>query len=165
MWRRGLESTLCWRVGLHGSEQCRPSEEIAPSWSWASVDGQINLPHPDPNWESHIKVINVSVELKGEDCFGQVHGGILELECKAILRGMIGDSKDQRVFREHLVAIGKSIVDLRFYWDCTHVSAGAALFYSCRKFRRFQRTTGNCHSVDWRQTRPISESGVFPYKP
>jgi hypothetical protein len=61
MWRRGLESTLYWRVGLNGSEQGRPSEERAPSWSWASVDGQIYLPPPDPNWEPYIKVINVSV--------------------------------------------------------------------------------------------------------
>jgi hypothetical protein len=135
MWRRGLESTLCWTVGPDGPgpyEQDRPSEERAPSWSWASVDGQICLPWQDlgTDWDQHIKVINVSVEPKGDDYFGQVHGGILQLECKAILRGLIGRSYDGPGYRGvHPVTIGKSTTNLEFYWDCTqYVSTGLHFF-------------------------------------
>jgi hypothetical protein len=134
MWRRGLESTLCWRVGVNKPlELDRPHEERAPSWSWASVDGEIILPSPGPNEERlnvelYIKVVNVSVEPKGEDCFGQVHGGILELECKAILRGFIG-REDLWAYREYPVAIGKSTVNLKVHWDCTeYVSTGVHFF-------------------------------------
>jgi hypothetical protein len=130
MWRSGLESTLCWRVGqiigpsswsvgeIIGPSD-RPSEERAPSWSWAFVDGQIYIPFARPNAKHYIKVINVSVEPKGEDSFGQVCGGTLELECNAILRGMICGSTKKYTLTEHPVAIGKSMVNLRLYWDCT----------------------------------------------
>jgi hypothetical protein len=137
MWRRGLESTLCWRIGAPGVddpfELDRPHEERAPSWSWASVDGEIHVLSPGPNDEHlneelHIKVVNVSVELKGDDCFGQVQGGILELECKAVLRGFIG-MEDTWAYRENAVAIGKSTVYLKFHWDCReYVSTGLHFF-------------------------------------
>jgi hypothetical protein len=130
MWRSGLESTLCWRVGVDTVELDRPSEERAPTWSWASVDGKIDLPSPSFHVELHAKVVNVSVEPKGEDCFGQVRGGLLELECEVILWGMIGRNKDTQVPGEHPVAIGKSIVGLKFYWDSRqYVSTGLHFFF------------------------------------
>jgi hypothetical protein len=47
MWRRGLEEQLLW--GSNGHNATTPSKSYrAPSWSWASTDGEVNIPYiPD----------------------------------------------------------------------------------------------------------------------
>ncbi|KAK0724522.1 heterokaryon incompatibility protein-domain-containing protein [Lasiosphaeris hirsuta] len=42
LWERGLESQLAWNVVKPKSAH-RPAEHVAPSWSWASVVGEVNL--------------------------------------------------------------------------------------------------------------------------
>lgn len=48
LWERGLESQLAWSV-VEPETSHRPAEHVAPSWSWASVVGEVTLfPRGDP---------------------------------------------------------------------------------------------------------------------
>lgn len=42
LWERGLESQLGWNV-INPQTSHRPTEHVAPSWSWASVKGEVEL--------------------------------------------------------------------------------------------------------------------------
>ena len=44
LWEQSLAYDLLW-LKLDDEPRPRPSRYIAPSWSWASVDGQVNLSH------------------------------------------------------------------------------------------------------------------------
>jgi hypothetical protein len=46
LWMRNIERQLTWRV-VDPRRTHRPTEHIAPSWSWASVVGQVALPQWD----------------------------------------------------------------------------------------------------------------------
>jgi len=90
LWRRFLECQLLWSVtrgnvppqsttggtrGQHGASSYR-----CPSWSWASVDGQINQGPVDvePS-EMFIRVSDLYLEYATDDDTGLVKGGWLQL--------------------------------------------------------------------------------------
>jgi hypothetical protein len=78
MWRTELERNLLWSVK---NTFRRPREFRAPSWSWASVDGGINIPerNSESRVEFEIEVLDVSTHKKGADEMGQVLGGALKV--------------------------------------------------------------------------------------
>ncbi|PVH79039.1 HET-domain-containing protein [Cadophora sp. DSE1049] len=78
MWRTELERNLLWSVD---NKFRRPREYRAPSWSWASVDGGINIPKrsSDAKDEFEIDVLCVSTQKKSADEMGQVLGGALKV--------------------------------------------------------------------------------------
>ena len=87
LWRKQLPSGLMWttRNGLqaNGEPTCRPQTYRAPSWSWASVEGTIELfPEVYPEEERWIDICQV-VETKitpiGEDNTGQIGDGYIKL--------------------------------------------------------------------------------------
>ncbi|KAL2136225.1 hypothetical protein VTI74DRAFT_4855 [Chaetomium olivicolor] len=86
LWRKDLEHQLLWKV-----TQPRPAPEKnhtrGPSWTWASVDGAIDIPEwrgyfynriaGDITWMA--KVDDVSVQLAETGKYGQAQSGILTL--------------------------------------------------------------------------------------
>jgi len=46
IWEDKVQEELLWVRGLTTVEQPRPSTYRAPSWSWASIDGQLLIWHP-----------------------------------------------------------------------------------------------------------------------
>jgi hypothetical protein len=81
MWRIELERNLLWSVE---SKFTRPEEDRAPSWSWASVDGEIKMPERRSRFEdevvkdeAEIEILRVSTQKKSADEMGQVKGGAL----------------------------------------------------------------------------------------
>jgi Heterokaryon incompatibility protein (HET) len=87
-WRNDLRNSLGWKVGY---QVTRRSEYRAPSWSWASVNGQIWWDRKDKlNVESETakstEVVNCEVQpLYPVAPFGEVQYGIIEL------RGQVKD--------------------------------------------------------------------------
>jgi hypothetical protein len=57
--------SLLWFVDSSDKKRTRPSGYRAPSWSWASVDGQIEMSTPDPSWKHRISrpTLKVSYDL------------------------------------------------------------------------------------------------------
>ncbi|KAM3087016.1 hypothetical protein ACMFMG_001125 [Clarireedia jacksonii] len=88
LWRKQVEEQLCWYICCKASR--RPAWR-APTWSWASVDGQV-LWHPVQSGVLETKyahVIDASTTPYGYDSFGQVSGGMIRLACSAIAVGYI----------------------------------------------------------------------------
>ena len=102
-WRGSLPQELLWfvagpsgRYSKIGKRQDRPENWRAPTWSWASMEGDIQcsrfyeLGANDSPWESRVQVLDASTELAGLDPFGQVRAGPLNYlrVCGPMLRGI-----------------------------------------------------------------------------
>lgn len=109
LWRDYLPTQLLWShswfCGVDGREGHHMRPRSKPSWSWASLDCRVKLPSyydatrdPDFNtMDEHtgtlydlkkcalVKVLDVNVDLRGEDPTGLVDGGILRLSCCQLL--------------------------------------------------------------------------------
>lgn len=107
LWRNDLVSQLLWRRSSRNETReyyhlpvkyrgkhirnygtynvlCLTSRVIAPSWSWASVNGPVHFPLPSHLISKNSKITAVieecEVDLLTEDQFGQVSGGYLRLQ-------------------------------------------------------------------------------------
>ncbi|KAH7350621.1 heterokaryon incompatibility protein-domain-containing protein [Rhexocercosporidium sp. MPI-PUGE-AT-0058] len=93
-WKKDLMASLMWsRNPRHPADESSrydptiPSEYLAPSWSWASILG--NLSAMSTTWKTRdalalsalkvVEIINVQTITKGDDPFGQVIGGELKI--------------------------------------------------------------------------------------
>ncbi|OCL10759.1 HET-domain-containing protein, partial [Glonium stellatum] len=74
MWRKDLEHQLLWRV-VQPMPAVKKDGTRGPSWSWTSVDGQVETSHI--KWLA--RVAEVKTNLVGDDEFGQVSSGTLTL--------------------------------------------------------------------------------------
>ncbi|KAG4442991.1 hypothetical protein IFR05_001522 [Cadophora sp. M221] len=86
LWRRDLEHQILWKV--KGAHPATKKEDMrGPSWSWASVVGEIEIPDwrgyfydaipGDITWFSKVDLARVC--LAGTDEFGQVRSGVLHI--------------------------------------------------------------------------------------
>ncbi|CZR60690.1 uncharacterized protein PAC_10586 [Phialocephala subalpina] len=86
LWRTGIEELMCWTINTG----CRLKDALCrpPSWSWASVDGEvwwIRIDKTSHRFELHSTVLDVTISPSGPDLFGQLNGGILTLGCSAMI--------------------------------------------------------------------------------
>jgi len=86
LWESRLLEELCWHISNFDKvPSSRPLEYRAPSWSWASIDGQIILSHADSSQQNEdndheqAKVMEVYVKHDPNDPFGRALGGQLRL--------------------------------------------------------------------------------------
>ncbi|KAF5962811.1 hypothetical protein FBULB1_13818 [Fusarium bulbicola] len=87
LWRSKLLEGLLWQ-----SLRCRRVAEYrAPSWSWASMDGIPGLGVRAP-YEEVAKILDVDVDLKGTNIYGEVTSGKLQIQ--APLERLYLDVKD-----------------------------------------------------------------------
>jgi hypothetical protein len=97
LWKREILCSLMWNRSPRYPadlstrfDLARPSDYLAPSWSWASILGKQSA--MNTNWKirdalpvsalSVAKIINVHTVPKGADPFGQVRGGELVLRTR-----------------------------------------------------------------------------------
>jgi hypothetical protein len=86
LWGPDLLYYMFWQIkprfsDRHGRERgARPVTYRAPSWSWASMEGDIEWYHPDESMKWSAKVLDVHVALVDPKApFGQVSTGFLRV--------------------------------------------------------------------------------------
>ena len=90
LWRSELPAQLLWYRSLKSTLHLRPFSYIAPSWSWASIDGAVRFSFAPPNYQFHTEVLSVSMPTSANnqysplDVQGQsllsMHGYVKRLE-------------------------------------------------------------------------------------
>lgn len=103
MWRKHLAYQLLWKVReiQWVVNRSRIDTYVAPSWSWASVNGHIenacDIWYPDDR-EILIEIVDVKVEVVSKDSpFGQVKSGFLRIRGNLAQAGVhIEESKSNR---------------------------------------------------------------------
>ncbi|KAF4618413.1 hypothetical protein G7Y89_g14890 [Cudoniella acicularis] len=113
LWRKRMEELLCWRR----RESCSREEGYrAPSWSWASLDGNIEYREPDhlrdEEPELFSRVSDVCVLPSGPDPFGQLIDGVLALEYSRILPAMWFEDRFALPYRDNIKI---SVADFTMY--------------------------------------------------
>lgn len=91
LWRKDLWQGLLWkRRALESScDFRRPKTYRAPSWSWASTEGEIDFSdNSTTRQECRVDILHASTQLAGLDPMGQVSGG------QIVLRGILMDSNE-----------------------------------------------------------------------
>lgn len=80
LWRPNLLEELLWDA--KGSRNSQSSPYIAPTWSWASLDGPFSGPlyHRDLPRKFHAKVLDAKTFPRDDD-FGPIKGGFLTIQC------------------------------------------------------------------------------------
>ncbi|KAF7925011.1 uncharacterized protein EAE98_007099 [Botrytis deweyae] len=83
LWEVDLVFQLAWRSG---NSVLQSRVYRAPSWSWASIDGRVILTsmYLYSSSDYLVEILEVVIDLVGEDEFGQVQGGHLKLLGKTI---------------------------------------------------------------------------------
>lgn len=80
LWKAHLPGDLKWCVS-HGR---RPQTDVycAPSWSWAATNASImwKIKGPTQQMQSLVNIIKVSLKTVGDDPFGLIISGVLQLE-------------------------------------------------------------------------------------
>jgi hypothetical protein len=86
IWENDLSTGLLWSASSTLHQLRAPSQQRAPSWSWAALDGDIEY---NLAWMRHVsskrpsdlclKLIEVQVKPRGSDSMGQVLGGTLKV--------------------------------------------------------------------------------------
>jgi len=93
LWRHDIEKQLLWHVqsynmseessrGSRRQGSYRPRDYRAPSWSWASVEGNVARWDIDQRAKKLIKVTDVAIVRAELDEFSQVRSGILSIQSK-----------------------------------------------------------------------------------
>ena len=98
MWRdEDIEAQLCWSVV---SPRLRPAWR-APSWSWMSIDGKISymcrLKHMNLMLDTYTHVLDVDMELLGQDPFGEVRSGYMSFACSGMLAATLSHNNTVRL--------------------------------------------------------------------
>ena len=92
LWRKDLASQLLWFVdSLAGLALPRPRPYRAPSWSWASVDGQVVGGDYRENDGILITVLDVGVTPVGTDSTGQIKDGFIRLNGRLFAAELVRD--------------------------------------------------------------------------
>lgn len=81
LWLEDLSWFLCWRVSMSRSAPFGERDAVwhAPTWSWASIRGNIDLGGDASGTESQINVLSAFTIPKGPDPLGSVSDGYLRL--------------------------------------------------------------------------------------
>ena len=74
LWEQDLPHGLFWEVPTHVNP-CRPAECNAPTWSWASVDGQVQYTARLDAAEPHAQILAIHCVPSTRDPTGQVAKG------------------------------------------------------------------------------------------
>ena len=85
--RRSLHLHMLWEVGfLHAKS--RPVHYYAPSWSWASVEGEVRCDFISytRDYNALATVVAVEMEYITDDAFGQVKSGLIRVRAPLMKR-------------------------------------------------------------------------------
>jgi hypothetical protein len=80
LWRRSLERELLWYLNDAVKRSPRPTQYCAPSWSWASVKGQVDFLYVMREDSLSMRVEDVRLTYATQDITGRITSGWLDLE-------------------------------------------------------------------------------------
>lgn len=82
IWENNIESNLLWSYF-----RPKPVREYrAPSWSWASIDGEINTPDlAEQPSRTFGRVLQIGVTPCGDDPLGKLCGGTIKVACRTLV--------------------------------------------------------------------------------
>ncbi|KAI0174135.1 heterokaryon incompatibility protein-domain-containing protein [Pestalotiopsis sp. NC0098] len=100
MWRQHLEVQLLWytvETEEDSYHDTRPSEYIAPSWSWASTKRRVvykaafdvqDFDDDEQTWTQNIRILSVTAKpVDGSSRYGALEGGIIRLAFSTLFAG------------------------------------------------------------------------------
>ncbi|KAK7962918.1 HET-domain-containing protein [Apiospora aurea] len=105
LWRRNIELHLCWHSleprELRRRPRAHEADWVAPSWSWASMDGVVQYPRHNDDVEDpaalypdrYAHVFDTEMTFSGPPPFGQLRRGVLYLRCSVIVAGRLRNTK------------------------------------------------------------------------
>ncbi|KAK0702794.1 heterokaryon incompatibility protein-domain-containing protein [Lasiosphaeris hirsuta] len=97
LWRDSLVQGLLWEVADDCPTAHRGGEYRAPSWSWASLEGQVTIPILNQGGEYVICTIReVSIQPQSDDSYGNAKSGRIRITAK--LHRLDFHFQNQRVF-------------------------------------------------------------------
>jgi len=81
LWRSHLASEIIWKCTDPENARVN-STYIAPSWSWAAIDGPVVMRplRTDCKFECVVEILDIETRLATGDLFGSVKGGVLKLK-------------------------------------------------------------------------------------
>lgn len=85
LWEKDLVNQLAWYIA--GEEGRRPTVYRAPSWSWASVEGECILDVLSNDIKPLIEIRSAHVDLANDDELGPVEGGYLDVTGQLLFLG------------------------------------------------------------------------------
>ncbi|KAI1644627.1 HET-domain-containing protein [Daldinia loculata] len=90
LWKHMMPKALLWRPKVRA---CRVSPYRAPSWSWASLDGEVSC-SPSSHIRWHADVLGAKITPHADDLAGKVISGTITL------RGHICTARNMRLHKE-----------------------------------------------------------------
>ncbi|KAG4437371.1 hypothetical protein IFR05_007135 [Cadophora sp. M221] len=127
LWENSLRDDLLWGhwsidVGAKPA-RCRPESYRAPTWSWASVDGNVRWPLANGNGEGPylVDIIEVQCKQDGEDLFGCVSSGFVKLRggSKKIDRLVVQEPDQDHGYENSAVLTIAEFGSETLRFDCT----------------------------------------------
>jgi hypothetical protein len=89
LWKSHLPHGLLWRV----EQGKRPPKYRAPTWTWASIDGEVKYPEPAQNArETCVEVLDLDMRYKADN-FGIVEAGKMKVR-GFMARGLLSRTQD-----------------------------------------------------------------------
>lgn len=85
MWRESLIEQLLWHCPEDPGKKSRRPEWRAPTWSWASVDAEVQYFESEDRNE-YVRVVDAWTRPSGPDPYGAVADGELTLSCAHLFR-------------------------------------------------------------------------------
>lgn len=142
-WRDTMPQSLLWETKTPG---IRPYLYRAPSWSWASVDGDIEFASSRPNWTWFPHIISARTIPRGRDATGELAGGHITLStplCIAkgikIGKACYNEREYYRVKSLHHPDTGKGL-EIDYHSSCVHFDTSnhyeevAVILFSWERF-------------------------------
>ncbi len=102
LWEENLISGLLWQRHHTTSKPVRFGNEVAPSWSWASIEGRLkyrNIKISAPTPGADLRILRIEVKEDQPGTFGRVHDGIIEAE--GLLQEVVVDRSLHPTPRKH----------------------------------------------------------------
>ena len=81
IWRQDLARGLLW-TPHDGSLTSRYTRYVSPTWSWASVKGQVHFPSEGSDIASSLEFLKPCLELKADDHMGAIRAAKLSLRAR-----------------------------------------------------------------------------------
>jgi hypothetical protein len=113
LWKRDIEYQLLWRT-LSLTRRCRPTIYRPPSWSWASVEGEVMIgygygPEPRVSPPLEAKVLDIEVENLGDDSPSEVIRASLRVQCAPLVQATAAVTGIGNTYSPSIILSGNSI--------------------------------------------------------